>query len=99
MQESMLSYFKSVFSYTTVIYPIVQLDTNPATGNPVQMDVAYWAAAQGMGVGAQGLVPIPNYPYARLNVIIPHILSHYPNTYIQFQTVAAVSSATDVQGD
>ncbi len=98
-QESMLSYFKSVFSYTTVIYPIVQLDTNPATGNPVQMDVAYWAAAQGMGVGAQGLVPIPNYPYARLNVIIPYILSHYPNTYIQFQTVAAVSSATDIQGD
>ena len=56
-QEAMLTTFQKAFLYSTVIYPIVKLDTDPTTGDPVQMEVAYWAAAHGMGVGAQGLVP------------------------------------------
>ena len=98
-QESMLSYFKSVFHYTTIIYPINQLDINPTTGHPVQMDVAYWAAAHGCGVGAQGLVPVPNYSYAQLNVILPTIIQKYPSTFIQFQTVSEVGSYNGIQGD
>jgi len=98
-QENMLSYYKSVFSWTTVIYPISNLDRNPATGKPIQMEVAYWAAAHGFGVGAQGLVPIPHYSFADLNVILPYIQSHWPNTYIQFQTVAGVGSYSGIQGD
>lgn len=98
-QEKMMSYFKEIFSYTSVIYPIVQLDTDPATGEPVQMEVAYWAAANGMGVGQQGLVP--HYPtnYAQIKIILPYIQSHYPNTYIQFSTVAPVNSSDEVLGD
>jgi hypothetical protein len=98
-QERMLSYFKSVFHDTTIIYPINQLDRNPATGHPVQMDVAYWAAAHGCGVGTQGLVPVPNYSYAQLNVILPTIIQKYPHTFIQFQTVQGVGSSSIIQGD
>ena len=98
-QEQMMSYYKSVFPYTTVIYPIVQLDTDPTTNMPVQMEVAYWAAAQGIGVGEQGLVP--NYPsnYAEIKTILTYIQSNYPNTYIQFQTVSDVSGEDAIQGD
>lgn len=114
-QEAMLTYVKSVFPYTTVIYGINQmfspannpLNFNPATGNPIQMDVAYFAAANGMGVGQQGLVP--NYPndYAKIKEILKYITQHYPNTFIQFATVDPISktvnSACDasciIQGD
>ena len=98
-QEQMMSYYKSVFPYTTVIYPIVQLDTDPTTNMPVQMEVAYWAAAQGIGVGEQGLVP--GYPsnYAEIKTILNYIQSNYPNTYIQFQTVAFIRGEGVIQGD
>src|SRR5205085_6412187 len=87
------------FAPTTVIYPINALALNPQTGNPVEMDVAYWAAAHGFGVGAQGLVRVPNYRYADLQIILPYIRQHYPNTYIQFQTVSSVSSYRAIAGD
>ena len=98
-QEAMLTAFQKAFSYSTVIYPIVKLDTDPTTGEPVQMEVAYWAAAHGMGVGAQGLVP--NYPsnYADIKTIVAYILSHYPQTYIQFQTVVGIPGPRVIQRD
>lgn len=105
--ENMLSFDKSVFNYTTVMYalggPIPQvgkLNINPETGNPVWMDVAEWAAANGMGVGQMGLNPSPSYASGGgLSTIISNILAKYPNTYIHFQTVDRVTSAADVQAD
>lgn len=99
LQENALEYCHSVFPWTTVIYPINRmftpvndsLNTNPATGNPVQMDVAYWATEHGFGVGQQGLAPTSDYTYANVNVILPHIIQTYPHTYIQFQTVWSLS--------
>lgn len=98
-QEEMMSYFKSTFTYSTIIYPINQLETDPTTEQPVQMEVAYWAAAQGMGVGQEGLAP--GYPknYAEIKTILSYIQSHYSSTYIQFQTVALVRGLNEVQGD
>ena len=98
-QEGMLSYYQSVFPWTTVIYPISNLDKNPTTGNPIQVDVAYWAAAHGFGIGAQGLIPRPDYSFADLNTIMPYVRSHWPNAYIQFQTVTSIGSYSGVQGD
>ena len=94
-QETMLTSFHKAFSYSTVIYPIVQLDNDPTTGDPVQMEVAYWVAAHGMGVGAQGLVP--NYP--NIKDILAYILAHYPQTYIQFQTVSGIPGPRVIQRD
>jgi hypothetical protein len=99
-QEGLLSYYKSEFAFTTVIYPINQmmsptsnpLNTNPATGNPIDMDVAYWAAAHGMGIGQQGLDGMYTNDYAKFNEIAAYVRKHHPTAYIQFQTVAAVSS-------
>jgi len=99
-QEDQLSYYESEFAYTTVIYPINQmlyptsnpLNVNPATGNPIEMDVAYWAAAHGIGIGQQGLDGIYTKDYAKFNEIAAYVYRHYPKTYIQFQTVAEVSN-------
>jgi hypothetical protein len=64
-------------------------------GKQFILDVAYWAAAHGIGVGAQGLVP--NYPsnYADIKAILAYIQAHYPQTYIQFQTVSGILGAPD----
>lgn len=105
--ENMLSFYKSVFTYTTVMYalggPVPQvgrLNVNSATGNSVWMDVAEWAAANGIGVGQMGLNPSPSYASGgNLSTIISTILAKYPNTYIHFQTVGRVTSAADVQAD
>ena len=99
-QESLLSYYKSKFPFTTVIYPINQmlyptsnrLNIDPETGNPIEMDVAYWAAAHGMGIGQQGLDGIYTKDYAKFNEIAAYLYRHYPKTYIQFQTVAELSN-------
>lgn len=98
-QEEWMLAYKSAFSYTTVIYPIVPLDTDPTTGQPTQTEVAYWAATQGMGVGAQGLSPYFANTHAPINKMLLSIHTHYPNTYIQFQTVAQVTDATEMQQD
>jgi hypothetical protein len=92
-QKMMLSYYKNAFSYTTILYPVNGLDIDPTTGKPVQIEVADWAAAQGMGVGQQGLTPGENIP------VFSYIRLHYPNNYIQFQTIAPVSGSSEVQGD
>jgi hypothetical protein len=99
-QESLLSYYKGEFSYTTVIYPINQmlypttsrLNINPATGDAIDMDVAYWAAAHGMGIGQQGLDGFYTRDYAKFNEIVAYVHRHHPRAYIQFQTVAEVSN-------
>jgi hypothetical protein len=99
-QESLLTYYKSQLDYTTVIYPINQmlypigsrLNIDPVTGNPIQMDVAYWAAAHGMGIGQQGLDGLYTDDYAKFNEIATYVHRHYPSAYIQFQTVAQVSN-------
>jgi hypothetical protein len=103
----MLSYYKSVFSFTTVIYPInqmfypvdSQLNINPATQNQVQMDVAEWAVARGMGIGQEGLLGYYTTDYAEFPEIAAWVNQHYPDTYIQFQTVAEVSNSATASCD
>jgi hypothetical protein len=100
-QESMMSYYKKEFGYTTVIYAVNQmfapktsvLNINPATGHPVQVDVAEWAAAHAMGIGQEGLEGLYTNDYAQFPQIDSWIKEHYPHTYIQFQTVADLSSS------
>jgi len=99
-QERLLSSYKGDFGYTTVIYPINQmlypatnrLNIDSATGNPVDVDVAEWAAAHGIGIGQQGLEGTYAKDYAKFNEIVAYVHRHFPNTYIQFQTVAEVSN-------
>lgn len=105
--KAMLSFYKSAFNYTTVMYafsdPIPQkesLDVNPATGNPVWLDVAEWAAANGMAVGQMGLSPNPSYASGgKLGTFFAYIQTHHPDTYVAFQTVSRVSGVFAVQGD
>lgn len=94
-QERMLAAYQQAFASTTVIYPINVLGINPITGKPIQMDVAFWAAAHGFGMGVEGLRPVP-HPYGN---ILPYIMQHYPNTYLQFQTIWSVGSYSEMQGD
>lgn len=99
-QESLLADYKRDFPYTTVIYPINQmlyptsspLNINPATGDPIDMDVAYWAAAHGIGIGQQGLQGTYSQDYAKVNEIVAYVHRHFPSTYVQFQTVADLSN-------
>jgi hypothetical protein len=99
-QEGLLAYYKGTFTYTTVIYPINQmlsptsnrLNINPATGHPIEMDVAYWAAARGIGLGQEGLDGPYAKDYAKFNEISAYVWRHYPDTYLQFQTVSEVSN-------
>jgi hypothetical protein len=101
-QEGMLSYYKTEFGYTTVIYAVNQmfapvsspLNINPATGHPVQVDVAEWAAAHGMGIGQEGLEGLYTNDYAQFPQIASWVSTHYPRTYIQFQTVADISGTS-----
>jgi len=99
-QEGMLAYYKKALTFTKVIYPINQmlyprtnrLNINTATGNPVNVDVAEWAAAHGFGIGQQGLNGPYTGDYANFNEIIAYVRKHFPSTYLQFQTVAEVSN-------
>ena len=93
-QEEMMTSFKALFSYTTVIYPLNGLDTDPTVGKPVQVEVATWVASQGMGLGQQGLVPGTN------SFLFQSLHTQYPHMYIQYQTISAISGgATEVQED
>jgi hypothetical protein len=58
-QEQMLSSYKNVFPFIPVIYPLGDSDIDPNSRQQVQQIVGYWAAANGMGVGQQGLVDTP----------------------------------------
>ena len=86
-QKEMMTSYKNAFSYSTAIYPLNGLDTDPATAQPVQVEVARWAASQGMGVGQQGLQPTTSTPLFR------QLRSQYPRIYIQYQTISFVSNS------
>lgn len=99
-QERLLADYRDAFAFTTVIYPVNQmlyppsspLNRNPATGDPVEMDVAYWAAARGIGIGQEGLNGTYRAGFARFDEIAAYVHLHYPNVYLQFQTVAELSN-------
>lgn len=106
--KDMLSFYKSAFNYTTVVYAIStpipeggpRLNINPATGNHVEVDIAKWAVANGMGLGQMGLGPEPSYPgVENLSLLIAYIRANYPHTYVHFQVFGRVFSVSDVQGD
>lgn len=91
-QKEMMTAYKQAFSYTTVIYPVNAIGTDPTTGQPVHVENSEWAAAQGMGIGQQGLLPTTNYE------IFQQLRTRYPKMYIQFQTGYSSGNA-DVSGD
>jgi hypothetical protein len=101
-QELLLADYRHAFGFTTVIYPINQmlypasspLNWNPATGDPIEMDVAYWAAAHGVGIGQEGLNGTYRGAYASFNDIFTYVHRHFPTTYLEFQTVAALGNKT-----
>jgi hypothetical protein len=92
-QEDMLTSYKSSLPFTKIIFPFNGLSTDTTVGA--------WAAAQGFGVGQQGLHPgtVAN-SFSKLR-------SQYPNMFMQFQTVLTLdktaTSTCDVactaQGD
>jgi hypothetical protein len=92
-QKEMMSAYQQAFSYTTVIYPVDSLATDPATGKQVQVENAWWAAAQGMGIGAEGLIPTTNAP------LFQQIRAQYPKIYIQFSTLWSVGNTAGIFGD
>lgn len=102
-QKSMLSYYYSVLpSGVHDVYSIVRLDTDPNTGNPIELDVAKWATANyGFGVG-QEAIPAGSYGggagYADINTICDWVHANYPNAYIQFQTAGPLSSTSEESG-
>jgi hypothetical protein len=102
-QKSMLSYYYSVLpSGVHDIYSIVKLDTNPSTGNPIQLDVAEWATATfGFGVGEES-IPSGSFGsgagWADINTICDWVHANHPNAYIQFQTAGPLSSTSEENG-
>jgi hypothetical protein len=102
-QKDMLSYYYSVLpSGVHDIYSIVKLDTNPSTGNPIQLDVAKWATANyGFGVGEEA-IPSGSFGsgagWADINTICDWVHANYPNAYIQFQTAGPLSSTAEENG-
>lgn len=102
-QKSMLSYYYSVLpSGVHDVYSIAKLDTDPNTGNPIELDVAKWATANfGFGVGQESIPP-GSYGggagYADINTICDWVHANYPNAYIQFQTAGPLSSASQESG-
>ena len=90
-QRELMTYYKSVFPFTTVIYPVNGQDIDPVTGQDVSVENANWAAANGFGVGQQGLQPGTN------SQLFHSLRSRYPNIYIQYQTFSAEHSYEEVQ--
>ena len=90
-QRELMTYYKSVFPFTTVIYPVNGQDIDPATGQDVSVENANWAAANGFGVGQQGLQP------GTSSQLFQSLRSRYPNVYIQYQTFSAEHSYGEVQ--
>ena len=97
-QENLLAFYKRVLPYQDT-YVIDALDVNPTTGNPVQVDVAHWAAAHGDGVGEE-CIPASSFhhDYADINEITAWVHKNYPNAYIQFQTCGVMSGPAEVAG-
>ncbi|HLX55774.1 MAG TPA: hypothetical protein VKR83_01995 [Ktedonobacteraceae bacterium] len=105
-QKQMLTSFQSLFSPVTsapLIYPLGDNDTDPATNQPVSQEVGYWAAANGIGVGQEGLHNTTNYQNGETVRIARYVRTHYPSAYIQFQTDNQITGTnggtTEVQGD
>jgi hypothetical protein len=92
-QKELMTYYKSVFPSTTIIYPVNGQDIDPATGQDVSVENANWAAANGFGIGQQGLRPGTHSP------LFQSLRSSYPNLYIQYQTFGVVNSYEAVQAD
>ena len=80
----MLTYNQAAFSFATVIYPLNGLDTEPRVGKPVEVEVAAWAASQGMGLGQQGLEPGSD------SFVLQPLRAQYPKMFIQYQTNSAI---------
>jgi hypothetical protein len=92
-QKELMTYYKSIFPSIIIIYPVNGQDIDPTTGQDVSVENANWAAANGFGVGQQGLRPGTNSP------LFQSLRSHYPNLYIQYQTIGVVNSYKAVQAD
>ncbi len=103
--EDRLSDYKSMFPWTRVIAPVNnQFFTDPQpdpttglTGLTLQMEIAYWAASRGFGIGQQGLAP--GYNYAGIRDICRYVRAHWPGTFIQFQTTSGTRDADTINGD
>jgi hypothetical protein len=101
-QKAMLTSLKGSFSVlpaVPLIYPLGNNEIDPAAHQPVSQEVAYWAAAQGFGVGQQGLINSSGYAKGLAVRIMTYVKSQYPSAYLQFQTLTAVQSAGEVQAD
>jgi hypothetical protein len=89
-QENMLAASNADFpAPVPVIYPIVAQDINPATGNPVDVDVAEWGAPRHIGIGQENMQPGgfgSGNGYADFNTIAAWMHQHYPGNYIQVQS-------------
>jgi len=98
-QKSMLISYQAAFPSVPVIYPLGDSDMDPTNTETVQQEVGYWAAANGFGVGQQGLVDTTGYANSQIVKICQYIRQHYPAAYIQFQTVSVLSCLSQLQGD
>jgi hypothetical protein len=102
-QKGMLGYYHWVLPSTVHdIYSIVKLDTDPKTGNPIELDVAKWATRDGrIGIGQESIPP-GSYGggagYADINTICDWVHAHHPLVYIQFQTGGPLTSASAESG-
>ena len=85
-QRDMMTSYKNSLSYAKVIYPLNGQDVDPATGQDVSVENGKWAAANGLGLGQQGLTAGTNSP------LFQQMRAQYPQMYIQYQTVGAVGS-------
>jgi hypothetical protein len=102
-QKSMLRYYFSVLpAGVHDIYSIVKLDTDPNTGNPIELDVAKWATRYArIGIGEESIPPGSfgnGAGYADINTICNWVHTHHPRAYIQFQTGGPLSSASEESG-
>lgn len=105
--EARLTEDKTYFSYTTVLNSVNVIggaakDPNPdpttgQVGLSYQAEIAYWAAAHGLGVGVQALTP--GLDYAGIRTIEQYISDHWPNTFREFQTWSGVGGTSEVTGD
>jgi hypothetical protein len=99
-QEKMLTAYDAAFpSPVQVIYTIDKQDTDPATGNPVDLDVAEWGTNHGgIGIGEQCLPPGGLGSYADFGTIDSWVRDNHPNAYVQFQTCGQTTTASAEQG-
>lgn len=90
-QETMLGSYAADFpAPVSVIYTVVQQGIDPATGNPVELDVARWGAPRRIGIGNENMAPGGfgrANGYADFNMIAAWMHQHYPANYIQVQSV------------